>query len=68
MLEKVNRLLSISITQTGQKTTSRTILLGRGNMFTELLPCNDGDTHIQTHRLMKEIYVVPVGMGSGAMI
>jgi hypothetical protein len=37
-------------------------------IFTELLPRNDRGIHIQTHRLVGEIFNYAVEMGSGAVI
>jgi hypothetical protein len=58
-----NRLLSCDKTRTPQKTTRPTIVVCAcirccGNIFTEPLPSNDRVIHIQTHRLVGDIYEV----------
>jgi hypothetical protein len=42
---RTNRQLSFDMTQTAQKTTPRTILRCRGDVFTELLCSNERRTH-----------------------
>jgi hypothetical protein len=39
-----------------------------GNVFTESLPSNEREIHVQTHRQMGEIIKYTVEVGSGAMI
>jgi hypothetical protein len=49
---RTNSLLSFDKKRVAWKTTRPTILLCRGNVFTELLPTNDRGIHRQIHRLL----------------
>jgi hypothetical protein len=58
VLGRTDHLLSFGTARTIYKTTTPTILLCSGNVFTLPLPSNDKGIHLQTYRLMEGIYEI----------
>lgn len=64
----LHNLLSSDTTRTAQNTTPTTILRSRWKVFSEQLPSNDRDIHLQSHRhtrsaiLLSVFVVAEVGM------